>query len=124
MFTGGASPTPTSPTSGDAGSVKLRKLVTGQVLMREGDPPGAIYVICHGRLRVYRRDETAVDAVVDLATLGSGEVIGELGPILGKLRSATVQALEPTQVLEIPPDHLATLVKQHQPLVRVIFAAL
>jgi len=98
--------------------------VTGQVLMREGDPPGAIYVICAGRLRVYRRDLTAVDAVVDLATLGSGEVIGELGPILGKLRSATVEALEPSQVLEIPPDQLAGLVEQNQPLVRVIFAAL
>jgi CRP-like cAMP-binding protein len=90
MFTGGASPTPTSPSSGEVGSVKLRKLVSGQTLMREGDPPGPIYVICAGRLRVYRRDLTAVNAVVDLATLGTGEVIGELGPILGKLRSATV----------------------------------
>ena len=89
MLTRGSSPISASPSAGDAGSVKLRKLVTGQVLMREGDQPGAIYVICAGRLRVYRRDLTAVDAVVDLATLGSGEVIGELGPILGKLRSTS-----------------------------------
>src|SRR5437879_1987222 len=117
MLTGGSSPISTSPSSGgDGGSVKLRQLVAGQVLMREGDPPGAIYVICAGRLRVYRRDLTAVDAVIDLATLGSGEVIGELGPILGKLRSATVEALEPSQVLEIPPDQLAGLVQQNQPL--------
>src|SRR5438477_428964 len=101
-----------------------RKPVAGQTLMREGDPPGPIYVICSGRLRVYRRDLTVVNAVVDLATLGSGEVIGELGPILGKLRSATVQAVEPTQVLEIPAEQLASLVEQHQPLVRVILTAL
>jgi len=124
MFTGGSSPIPTAPAVGDAGSLKLRKLVTGQTLMREGDPPGPIYVICAGRLRVYRRDLTAINAVVDLATLGSGEVIGELGPILGKLRSATVQAVEPTQVLEIPAEQLASLVEQHQPLVRVILTAL
>jgi uncharacterized protein (DUF2225 family) len=124
MFTGGASPTPTSSSSGEVGSVKLRKLVTGQTLMREGDPPGPIYVICAGRLRVYRRDLTAVNAVVDLATLGTGEVIGELGPILGKLRSATVQAVESTQVLEIPAEQLAGLVEHHQPLVRVILTAL
>src|SRR5258707_4121592 len=106
MFTGGASPTPTSPTTGDAGSVKLRKLVTGQTLMREGDPPGPIYVICAGRLRVYRRDLTAVNAVVDLATLVTGAVIGALGPILGKLRYATFQAVERTQGLESPAEQM------------------
>jgi len=124
MFTAGAPPIPPLPATGDARPVKLRKLVAGQTLMREGDPPGPIYVICSGRLRVYRRDLTVVNAVVDLATLGSGEVIGELGPILGKLRSATVQAVEPTQVLEIPAEQLASLVEQHQPLVRVILTAL
>src|SRR5207244_1340397 len=97
-----------------------RRLLTGQVLMREGDPSGAVYVVRTGRLRVFRRDPTAVDSVVDVAELGAGEVIGELGPMLGQARSATVQALEPTEVLEIPPDQLSTLVRTHQPLQRVI----
>jgi uncharacterized protein len=92
--------------------------------MREGDPSDAVYVICAGKLRVYRRDLTAVDRFVDLALLGPGEVIGELGPILGRLRSASVQALESSQVLEIPADQLPNLVHQHSGLVRVIMTAL
>jgi CRP-like cAMP-binding protein/uncharacterized protein (DUF2225 family) len=102
----------------------LRRLVTGQVLIREGDPSGAVYVVRTGRMRVYRQDLTVANGVVDVASLGAGEVIGELGAMLGRLRSATVQALEPTEVLEIPPDHLSSLVRQHQPLLRVIATAL
>ena len=52
MFTAGAPPIPPLPATGDARPIKLRKLVAGQTLMREGDPPGPIYVICSGRLRV------------------------------------------------------------------------
>jgi uncharacterized protein (DUF2225 family) len=98
--------------------------VTGQVLMREGDPSGAVYVVRSGRLRVFRRDLTAVNSVVDLASLGAGDVIGELGAMLGQLRSATVQAVEPTEVLEIPSDQLSSVVRRHQPLLRVIATAL
>jgi uncharacterized protein len=103
---------------------KLLRLVTGQVLVREGDPPGAIYVVCAGRLRVFRRDLTAIDRVIDISSVGAGGVIGELGPILGQPRSATVQAVEITQVLEIPADQLPNLVLHHQPLLRVIALAL
>ncbi len=92
--------------------------------MREGDPSGPVYVVRTGRLRVFRRDLTVVDGVIDLATLGAGDVIGELGPILGQPRSASVQALEPTEVLEIPADQLPSMVLQHQPLQRVIVTAL
>src|SRR5256885_13982671 len=62
MLIGDSAPISASPSPADGGSVTLRKLVTGQVLMREGDPPGAIYVICAGRLRVYRREAPRVPA--------------------------------------------------------------
>jgi uncharacterized protein len=105
-------------------SFKLLRLVTGQVLVREGDPPGAVYVVVAGRLRVYRRDLTAIDRVIDITSVGAGGVIGELAPILGQPRSATVQASETSQVLEIPAEQLPSLVQQHQPLLRVIALAL
>ncbi len=92
--------------------------------MREGDPSGPVYVVRTGRLRVFRRDLTVVDGVIDVATLGAGDVIGELGPILGQPRSASAQALEPTELLEIPADQLPSMVLQHQPLQRVIVTAL
>jgi uncharacterized protein len=105
--------------------MKLRDLIVGQVLLREGDPPGAIYVVCAGKLRVFRKDyATDVEGYVDVAWLKTGDVIGELGSLLARPRSATVQALEPSRVLEIMPEELPRLARQHQPLVRVITAAL
>jgi len=103
---------------------KLRKLVTGQVLVREGDPPGSIFVVCAGRLRVYRRDLTAIDRFIEVSLVGVGGVIGELSSILDQPRSATVQAVESTQVLEIPPEALPNLVEHHPSLMRVIAEAL
>jgi len=103
---------------------KLRKLMTGEVLVAEGDPAGVMYVVCTGSLRVFRRDPTAIDRMLEIASVGTGDVIGELGAILGQARTATVQALEPTQVLEISADQLPNLARQYQPLLRVIAAAL
>jgi uncharacterized protein (DUF2225 family) len=104
--------------------MRRQSLEAGQLLVREGDAPGPMYVICSGRVRVYRHDVTSVDSTIDLATLGVGDVIGELAPILGQLRSASVQAIEPTQVLEIPADQLQNVMQQYQPLLRVVALAL
>jgi len=105
-------------------ALRRQSLEAGQLLVREGDPPGPMYVICSGRVRVYRHDVTSVDSTIDLATLGVGDVIGELAPILGQLRSATVQALELTHVLEIPADHVPNVMQHYQPLLRVVALAL
>ncbi|HEV7662465.1 MAG TPA: DUF2225 domain-containing protein, partial [Chloroflexota bacterium] len=104
--------------------LKVRKLITGEVLMREGDDADAIYVILTGSLRVYRRDLTTLRKDVELATVAVGGVIGELGPILRRRRSATVQAIESSQVLEIPASELPKLAQQHQPILRIITSAL
>ena len=104
--------------------IDLRWLVAGQVLCREGDAPGPLFVVCAGSVRVYRREPDAPDATVELARLGPGSVIGELAPLLNKPRSATVEAIEATQILEVPPQQLGALVRRQTPLLRVIAHAL
>jgi uncharacterized protein (DUF2225 family)/CRP-like cAMP-binding protein len=92
--------------------------------MNEGDPSEAVYLICAGSVRVYRADTARPNRVVQLARLGVGEVIGELGPILGRLRTATVQTLEPTKVLELHVGQLGPLLKKQPALMRVVTQAL
>lgn len=94
------------------------------MLCREGDPAGSMYVICSGSLRAYRRSLAVPDSIQELARLGPGDVVGEMAPILRRLRSATVQAVEPTQLLEIAPEQLRLLAHQHRSLLRVIAVAL
>ena len=102
----------------------MKTLVEGQVLCREGDPPGPLYVILSGSVRAYRRSMTTPDAIQELAQLGSGDIVGEMAPLLRQARSATLQAIEPTQVLEIPVDQLGPLAIRHEALLRVITLAL
>jgi hypothetical protein len=55
---------------------------------------------------VYRQDESLPDSQLELAQLGGGDVIGELAPILGKLRNATV---EPSSRRKRSKSRLASL---------------
>jgi uncharacterized protein (DUF2225 family) len=107
-----------------ASAATLRSFAQGQVLCREGDPPGPLYVICSGSVRAFRRSLNMPGARQDLATLGPGDVVGELAPMLQQLRSATVQALEPTEVVEVSPVHVQALLRQHKSLLRVLTQAL
>jgi uncharacterized protein (DUF2225 family) len=104
--------------------VQLRWVPTGNLLCREGDPPGPLYLICAGSMRVYRHDAEPPHREIDIARVGTGDVIGELAPILNKPRSASVQALEPTQVLEIDVRDIGSIVEQQAPLRRVLGLAL
>src|SRR5579864_3028518 len=99
----------------------LRSFAAGQVLCHEGDPPGPLYVICSGSVRAYRGTDNSIE---ELAQLGPGDIVGEMAAMLQQVRSATVQALEPTEVLEVPVTQVQGLLKQHKALVRVLTAAL
>jgi uncharacterized protein len=102
----------------------LKSLAAGQVLCREGDPPGPMYVICSGSVRAYRQSLKQRGAIEELARLGPGEIVGEMAAMLKQARSATLQALEPSEVLEVPTPHVRGMLKQHKSLLRVLAAAL
>ena len=112
-----------TPTQTLPGPVR-RSLVEGQILCREGDPAGPLYVICSGSVRAYRTSLAAPDSIQELARLGPGAIVGELAAILKQLRTATVQALEPTEVLELPPIYLGSLTRRNESLLRVLTLAL
>ena len=74
------------------------RLSAREWLFEAGDAGDCLYLVASGRLRVVaeRDGETAV-----LNTLGPGAVIGELAILTGATRSASVQALRDTELLEI-----------------------
>lgn len=68
----------------------------GQLVVREGDPGEALYLVRQGKVRVYTiRD----DEEIDLAVLGAGACFGEVALLSGQPRTATVVAMEPTTML-------------------------
>ncbi len=70
----------------------------GSVLIREHDPGKSMFVIFGGAVNVAIRDGGKDRRV---ATLGDGDVVGEMSLLTGARRTATVTALKPTVTLEI-----------------------
>jgi signal transduction histidine kinase len=81
-------------------------LEPGEVLLEEGSPPDAMYVVTSGDLEVTRR---APGAPLLLNVVGPGDLIGELGVAHGRPRSATVRARTPAQVQRIGASALDRL---------------
>lgn len=65
-------------------------LAPGQELFREGDPSDLVYVVDSGEVEIVRR---SVEGEIRLGTCGPGDHLGEMGPLFGLRRSATVRAM-------------------------------
>ena len=79
---------------------KMRRFEAGSVLMRQGNVSDCMHVIVSGLVRV-EREEPMLGSPILLAELGPGEIVGEIGVVLGVPRSATVTALEDTETMEL-----------------------
>jgi len=67
----------------------------GEMLMREGDAGEEAYMILRGRVQVFR--EAAGQRVV-LGLLTEGDIVGEMALIANDTRSASVEAIDQTEV--------------------------
>lgn len=83
-----------------AGRVRLRQYAPGQPVFRQGDAADAFFVVRRGRVQVVEENrETGNERII--ATLDRGQSFGELALIQETVRSATVRALEETELFEV-----------------------
>jgi CRP-like cAMP-binding protein len=80
-----------------AAATTTRRLAAREELCHKGDAAGQVYVVASGRLKVLSTSQDGDEVVLNL--LGAGEVIGELPLLLGGQRTATVVALEPSEMV-------------------------
>ncbi len=93
------------------------EFAAGAVLTRQGATGGLAFVIASGKAEVVRGSRK-------LATLGPGDVVGELSLIDGEPRSATVRALTDMEVLEISAEDLHRLLRKAPSVTRKLLEAL
>lgn len=88
-----------------------RKLfLDGAVLMQQGAPSDCLYVLLRGSVKIEREvDRTAIL----LAQLERGDVVGEMGVLIGAPRSATVTALEDLETLQLDAASLKTTFEEN-----------
>src|SRR5438094_850101 len=85
------------------GSVAVKKyLAPGEVLIKQGEPVDAVYIVLEGSLSVRAQS----DSDSEIARLGSGEIVGEMSFVDARPPLATVIALELSLVLSIPRTQL------------------
>lgn len=83
-----------------------------QYLMYQGDPGDHLAVVVDGLVKIIVSSERGDEMV--LATLGAGEVLGELSVIDQGARSASVVAVQPTTALVVTRPALMSAM-QHSP---------
>jgi len=71
----------------------------GAVIVREGDPADALYVLVNGRARVVKRGDGGED--VTLGVLRPGDAFGEMALLEHTTRMATVRASSDVEVLRL-----------------------
>jgi CRP/FNR family cyclic AMP-dependent transcriptional regulator len=77
-------------------------LEKGQILFLESDPAESVYVVLSGRIAILLNSPDGRELVID--ELRAGEVLGELGALTGKARSAGAMARADTEILAIPRE--------------------
>jgi putative peptide zinc metalloprotease protein len=83
-----------------AGRVRLRTFSRGQPVVRQGERANAFYLVRRGTLQVVEENPDTGNER-PLRTLGRGESFGELALVTATTRSATVRAVEESEVFEI-----------------------
>lgn len=79
--------------------MSTHEVASGTVLMRQGEPSDAMYIVLAGRLRATLQPEEGTPVV--LGEIGRGEPIGEMGVISGAPRGATVTALRDSVLMRL-----------------------
>ena len=103
---------PTAPREALVKATEGMRILTfapGQVVVREGDPADAFYVIAHGEAIVVGRDKSGTESVLN--TLKEDQYFGELGLLRAEPRNATVRAKTSLEVIAVSRDAFEMLVK-------------
>ena len=91
-------------------------------IVKQGEPPLHFYVVVSGKLKVYR--ETHDGIRTDLTELGPGDYFGEVALVTGKPRTASVEAVEESVLLEISKEEFDSVLDQNPKLARQIIYSL
>lgn len=100
------------------GTLVLRRLPAGALVIREGEPGNAFYFVAGGRLRVYATD--GLGRQTELAELGENAVFGEMALLSAQPRSASVSCLAEVDVFEVGQKALAQLADELGPVAEAL----
>ena len=99
-----------------------RRYPRGSLVFAEGDEGQDVLVVRSGAVKVVVGAPSGREVILDV--LHPGEILGELSAVDGGARSATVLALEPTEVLVLSQDRFQQLLRDHSSIGRALLGVL
>jgi CRP-like cAMP-binding protein len=100
------------------GTLVLRRLPAGALVIREGEPGNAFYFVASGQLRVFATD--GLGRQTELAQLGEHAVFGEMALLSAQPRSASVACVSEVDLLEVGRQALAQLADELGPVAEAL----
>ena len=94
----------------------------GELIVSQGSAGESLYIVAKGQIRVYLSDETGKEIILGLE--GPGAIFGEIAVLDGEPRSASVAAMERTELLMIEGREFRQLLEVHTGLSLGVIAAL
>ena len=98
----------------------ILRYTRGEAMVRQDDTGDSLYIIRSGSVEITLK--TGKSEPLVLASLGPGNCFGEMSLLTGEPRSATVTALEETQVVVVGKDGLQTLFESNPSLIEPLSA--
>jgi CRP-like cAMP-binding protein len=86
----------------------------GETICRQGEQGDTFYIIKTGKVMVAGRDEAGRTTL--LRDMGGGEFFGEISLLTGEPRSATVTAVEDSQLLVVEKDDMRCMLEENSHL--------
>jgi len=116
-----------APLSGEVRAAVAQQLVRrtwekDDYLFFEGDRAEWLVLVVQGRVKMLKHSESGRETI--LATFGPGQIVGEVGVLVGETYPATAQALEAATTLSLRRDEYADLVRAHPDLAWALIAEL
>lgn len=94
-----------------AAATTTRRLAAREELYHKGDVASQVYVVASGRLKVTSTSSEGDEVVLNL--IDAGEVVGELPMLVGGRRTATIVALEPSELVVLERREFLRFLREH-----------
>lgn len=87
----------------------IHTLTPGKTIIKEGDTGRSVFILTRGTVKVF---STIRGKKVELAALQSSDFFGEIAFLTGKPRTATVETVEESDVLEVSEEDLNQMISK------------
>jgi tetratricopeptide (TPR) repeat protein len=87
----------------------IHTIPAGKPIIREGEAGSSVYILTRGSVKVYSMIQ---NKRVDLAVLQPSDFFGEIAFLTGKPRTATVEAVEQSDLLEVAEEDLRDMIQK------------